>query len=207
MTQKLNSLPVLLIAAIFSFSTSAELKVVQLYKQEELIKWINNNQHLTRVVDDNCQLIQDIQAHAEITKKPSYQFLWGDMLAWGVCTEKNAELGLHYIQESANQGLPAALEQLGRYYHTGTLVQTDIQRAIIYLREASALGNVKAQLRLIEMYCDDLGSPRDYEDAYHWLHNSIISDKRRHQQAQMLLSQLAKRMPKKIVTRAKRPLQ
>ncbi len=207
MTQKPSSLPILLIAAIFSFSASAELKVVQLYKQEELIKWIDNNQHLTRVVDDNCQLIQDIQAHAEITKKPSYQFLWGDMLAWGVCTEKNAELGLHYIQESANQGLPAALEQLGRYYHTGTLVQVDIQRAIIYLREASALGNVKAQLRLIEMYCNDLGSPRDYEDAYHWLHNSVISDKKRHQKAEMLLAQLAKRMPIKIVTRAKRPLQ
>ncbi|NTS76881.1 sel1 repeat family protein [Catenovulum sp. SM1970] len=204
---KLCLLCVAVVLFFYVSKASAELKVVQIYKQDELISWINKNQHLARVVEDNCQLIQDIEARAKVVKNPAYQFLWGDMLAWGVCVDKNPTLGLYYIQESANQGLPAALEQLGRYYHQGTLVQIDIKRSLIYLREAAAMGNLNAQLRLVEMYCDDLGSPRDYEDAYHWLHNAVIADKFQHKRAKNLLANLAERMPEKVLKRAMRPLE
>ena len=47
---------------------------------------------------------------------PLMEFLYGDMLAWGVCVEQDVELGLYYIENAAHQGLPAALEQIGRYY-------------------------------------------------------------------------------------------
>ncbi|AWB69107.1 flagellar protein MotX [Saccharobesus litoralis] len=196
----------LLISLCSRLVNADELRVVQIYEQDDLIKWINNNQHLTRVVEDKCQLVQDIQARAEIVKTPAYQFLWGDMLAWGVCIERNAELGLYYMKEAAHQGLPAALEQLGRYYHKGTLVQVDIKRALEYLRESAAQGNLKAQFRLVDMFNQGLGSPLDYEYAYHWLHNAIIVDKKQHKRAQMALAKLAEKMPAKLVNKAKRPL-
>ena len=179
-------------------------KVVQLYRQDELIKWINANTHLTRVKADDCQLVQDIRARAEIMKIPAYQFLWGDMLAWGVCVPKDAPLGLHYMHLAADQGLPAALEQLGRYYHLGKLVQQDMDKAVTYLREAAALGNLKARLRLVSLLVEGYGSPTDYEDAYRWLYHTVIADEATHKRATQLLEQLAQRMPYRVVARAQR---
>lgn len=182
------------------------LKVVQIYGQEELLSWIKHNTHLNRVVEDRCQLVQDIEARAEIVKVPAYQFLWGDMLAWGVCVDKNAELGLHYIKLAAHQGLPEGLEQLGRYYAKGTLVQQDDKRAIAYLREASAMGSIKARIEFAEFLNQGMGSPLDFEDAYHWLHNSVIADKKQHNRAKNALHKLAKKMPARVIDRAKRAL-
>ncbi len=50
------------------------------------------------------------------------------------------------MRQAAQQGLGAALEQLGRYYDVGQLVQQDKAMAVTYLREASAQGNLKAQM-------------------------------------------------------------
>lgn len=182
------------------------LKVVQIYGQEELLGWIKNNTHLDRVVEDRCQLVQDIEARAKVVKVPAYQFLWGDMLAWGVCVDKNAELGLHYIKQAAHQGLPEGLEQLGRYYAKGILVQQDNKRAIAYLREASSMGSIKARIEFAEFLNQGMGSPLDFEDAYHWLHNSVIANKKQHSRAKKALKQLEKKMPTRVVNRAKRAL-
>jgi hypothetical protein len=127
-------------------ATAQDVRAVQLYSQDELIMLINKNEHLDRVVLDRCQLVQDIEARAEVLTVPAYQFLWGDMLAWGVCVDADPERGVALMRDAADQGLPAALEQLGRYYANGTLVQEDKKRAVIYLREASSLGNMKAQM-------------------------------------------------------------
>ena len=184
-----------------------DIKAVQLYTQDELINMINKNEHLTRVVTDRCQLVQDIEAHAEVLREPAYQFLWGDMLAWGVCVDADPERGVKFMREASEQGLPAALEQLGRYYSKGTLVQMDKQRAIIYLREASALGNLKAQMQLASLFIDGYGSPYDYEDTYHWLYNAITDDKKTHQQISTYLSELEKLMHPKAVRNARRPME
>lgn len=184
-----------------------ELKAVQLYTQDELISMINQNAHLDRVVADRCQLNQDIEAHAEVLKEPAYQFLWGDMLAWGVCVEADPVRGIGFMREASEQGLPAALEQLGRYYAKGTLVQEDKPRAVMYLREASALGNLKAQLQLAQLFVDGYGSPYDYEDTYHWLYNAITDDKKVHQQIAGYLAELEKLMHPKAVRAARRPLE
>ena len=184
-----------------------ELKAVQLYTQDELISMINQNTHLARVVADRCQLNQDIEAHAEVLKEPAYQFLWGDMLAWGVCVEADPVRGIGFMREASEQGLPAALEQLGRYYAKGTLVQEDKPRAVMYLREASALGNLKAQLQLAQLFVDGYGSPYDYEDTYHWLYNAITDDKKVHQQIAGYLTKLEKLMHPKAVRAARRPLE
>ncbi len=180
-----------------------QLKAVQLYTQDELISLINANAHLDRVVADRCQLVQDIEAHAEVLKEPAYQFLWGDMLAWGVCVDAEPERGIKFMRSSAQQGLPAALEQLGRYYASGKLVQQDTRRAVIYLREAAALGNLNAQLQLVKLFIDGHGSPYDYEDAYRWLFNAVTDNKTTHAKIDRYLARLEQLMHPKAVRNAR----
>ena len=184
--------------------TAAPLASVQAYSQDQLAQLIRDNQHLQQVKKDNCQLVEDIQDRAIKLKEPTYQFLYGDMLSWGVCYPTNAELGLHYLKEAANQGYPEALEQLGRYYRQGTLVQKDGRRAMLYTREAASVGSLKAQLALVKMLLAGQGSPYDYADAYRWLHNAVIADKKTHARAQSLLKRLGNEMPASEVERAKR---
>jgi len=187
-----------------SFANSYDgYEVIQLYTQDELNVLIANNQHLQRVKKDDCQLVEDIEAHALKIKEPSYVYLWGDMLAWGVCVEKNAPLGMHYIEESAKQGLLAAIEQLGRYYEKGVLVQADKTKAITFYREAALQGFLNAKINYGRMLIEGYGSPVDYEDAYSALFHTVISNRTTHQQVQALLSELASRMPEHVVRRAK----
>lgn len=187
-------------------SWSQELEAVQVYEQDELIRLINNNQHLVRIKEDRCQLVQDIEARADIMRVPAYQFLWGDMLAWGVCVDKDPRSGIYYMRQAANHGLPAALEQLGRYHVEGKLVQEDIPRAVAYLREASALGHLRAQLQLAQLFLDGHGSPYDYEDLYHWLYNAISDDRQVYQQIDTYMNNLEVLMHPKAVRNARRPL-
>jgi hypothetical protein len=192
--------------AISNTAQAQQLEAVQVYSQDELIRLINNNQHLTRVVEDRCQLVQDIEARAEIMRVPAYQFLWGDMLAWGVCVDKAPSMGVHYMRQAADQGLAAALEQLGRYHANGTLVQSDKRRAVIYLREASALGNLNAQIQLAELFIDGHGSPYDFEDLYHWLYNAITDDSAMHQKIASYMLELEALMHPRAVRSARKPL-
>lgn len=177
---------------------------VPIYTEAELIKLIEQNKHLQRVRADNCQLVEDIVARATRISLPAYEFLYGDMLAWGVCVEQDVELGLYYMENAAHQGLPAALEQIGRYYSLGTLVQQDKERAIPYLREAASMGNLNARIHLAELLLRDYGSPLDYEDAYRWLYNSVTADQRQHKRITILRNGLEQRMPQNIIARAKR---
>ncbi|TOG46449.1 flagellar protein MotX [Vibrio parahaemolyticus] len=177
---------------------------VPIYTEAELIKLIEQNKHLQRVRADNCQLVEDIVARATRINLPAYEFLYGDMLAWGVCVEQDVELGLYYMENAAQQGLPAALEQIGRYYSRGTLVQQDKERAIPYLREAASMGNLNARIHLAELLLRDYGSPLDYEDAYRWLYNSVTADLRQHKRIAVLRRGLEQRMPQNIIARAKR---
>jgi hypothetical protein len=183
-----------------------EIKAVQLYSQDELIGLINRNEHLSRVVLDKCQLVQDIEARAKTLKIPAYQFLWGDMLAWGVCVPAEPERGIEYMRHAAEQGLPAGLEQLGRYYAQGKFVQQDKNRAVVFLREAAQLGHLSAQIQLAELFIDGFGSPYDYEDAYHWLYNAITADKPTHRKIAYCMTELEKLMHPKAVRKARRPL-
>lgn len=208
-TVAISSLVLLTTALTSAFAQegegSTEIRAVQLYSQDELIRLINNNTHLDRVVSDRCQLVQDIEARAEVLTVPAYQFLWGDMLAWGVCVDAEPARGIGFIEDAAKQGLPAALEQLGRYYSNGTLVQQDRQRAVVYLREAAALDSLKAQIQLADLFIDGYGSPYDYEDAYHWLYNAVTDDKAQHAKISACLEQLESLMHPKAVRAARRP--
>ena len=177
---------------------------VPIYSEAQLINMFDTNSHLDKLKADNCQLLEDIVARATRIDSPAYEFLYGDMLAWGVCVDRDVELGIYYMENAAHQGLPSALEQLGRYYATGTLVQQDRERAIPYLREAASMGNLNARIHLAELLLGDYGSPLDYEDAYRWLYNSVTADKMAHRKIAALRRDLELRMPENIIARAKR---
>jgi len=199
------SVSVVAMAAVLPLH-SQELQPVELYTQDELIKLIRENSHLQRIKADDCQLVQDIEARAEIMKLPSYQFLFGDMLAYGVCVPRDVERGWDFMLQSASQGFPEGLEQIGRYYHIGRFVQPDTNKAIIYLREAAAMGNLPARLRLAEILVAGQGSPADFEQTYRWLHHSITADEATHAKINRLKKQLAEKMPARVVANAERPV-
>ncbi len=197
---------VLLSQPVWAQEALTELGVVQLYTQDELLAMIRSNTHLKRVQADDCQLVKDIEARADIMKLPAYQFLFGDMLAFGVCVPKNAERGWDLMLASALQGLPEGLEQVGRYYQQGKLVQKDLTKAQHFLYEAGAMGNINAQVRLAELFLANQGSPADYETVYRWLHHAVTADKDLHARIEKALKGLAGRMPEAVLTRAKKPL-
>jgi TPR repeat protein len=164
-----------------SLSVSAEkMQAVQIYTDNQLLDLIKENKHLSRVVLDKCQLVQDIEARATKANLPAYQYLWGDMLAFGVCVKKDIEQGLYFMRQAAEQGLPESLEQLGRYYHQGKFMQADTKQAIIFLKQAATLNNLKAQIRLAEIYNTGEGSPLDFPELYAQLHQSVTDDKKTH---------------------------
>jgi len=184
-------------------SYGQRLEAVQIYSDNQLLDLIKENKHLGQVVLDDCQLVQDIEARAIKSKYPSYQFLWGDMLAYGVCVKKDVLLGIHFMKNAADQALPEALEQLGRYYHMGKFMQVDLDKAIFYLKEASAVNHLKAQIRLADIYAKGYGSPLDYPELYAQLHQSVTDDKKTHKKITRLLAGLAEKMPVHVVDAAK----
>ena len=200
--------PVLLALTLFAASPVFALETVgeavPVYTDNALTRMFENNTHLQQVEADDCQLVQDIEARAIRVESPAYQFLYGDMLAWGVCVTRDVELGVYYMQLAAQQGSPAALEQLGRYYARGTLVQQDQERAIPYLREAAAMGNVNARIQLAELLLRDHGSPLDFEDAYRWFYHTVTGNQRTHVKIARLRQGLENRMPANVIARAKR---
>ncbi|WP_333606631.1 tetratricopeptide repeat protein [Arsukibacterium sp.] len=200
-------------AALFSValglagpSQAQQLDAVQLYTQDELLDLIKTNSHLRRVQADECQLVRDIEARADIMKLPAYQYLYGDMLAYAVCVPRNIERGWDLMLQAAAQGLPEGLEQVGRYYHIGRFVQKDMDKAIIYLREAAAVGNLNAKIRLAQILADGYGSPLDYEQSYRWLHHAITADAATHARISQLKQQLAAKMPERVVNNARQPV-
>jgi len=198
----------LIVLALFIFVSHTcygqKLEAVQIYTDNQLLDLIKENKHLGQVVLDDCQLVQDIEARAIKSKYPSYQYLWGDMLAFGVCVKKDVPLGLYFMKNAADQALPEALEQLGRYYHIGKFMQVDVDKAIFFLKEAAAVNNLKAQIRLADIYTQGHGSPLDYPELYAQLHRSVTDDKKLHKKIASLLSDLAEKMPKHIVNAAKK---
>lgn len=202
-------LPVVLLSISLSAvpqATAQQVDAVQLYSQDELLDLIKTNSHLRRVRADDCQLVEDIEARADIMRLPAYQFLYGDMLAYAVCVPRNVERGWDLMLQAAAQGLPEALEQVGRYYHIGRFVQVDIDKALVYLHEAAAMGNLNAKLRYAQLLVEGYGSPVDYEQSYRWLHHAISANDATHARIQKLLQQLAQKMPERVVASARRPV-
>ena len=104
----------------------------------------------------------------------------------------------------ADRAADEGLEQMGRYYHVGKFMQTDIDQAILFLKAAASMNNLAAQMRLATIYQQGYGSPLDYPELYSQLHHAITDDKATHKKITQLKSQLAMKMPTHVMNSAKK---
>ncbi|NMH65275.1 tetratricopeptide repeat protein [Shewanella salipaludis] len=196
---RIVSLILLLVSASIS---RAEPQAVDVYSQEQLLELIRSKQYLTKVKKDDCQLLQDIEARAEVLKQPLYQYLWGEMLNFGICVKANPPRGISLLRDAAEQGSSEAMVRIAEYYRDGKFVIQDKEKAVHYVLPAAANGDLPARLMLVGLFGQGHGSPRDYELGYHWLYNDVFSDDATKEKALKLLQVLAKRMPASAVERA-----
>lgn len=197
------------IALLLLLVTSAnvlaeETKAVDIYSQEQLLALIRSKQYLTRVKADDCQLVQDIEARAEVLKQPLYQYLWGEMLNFGICVKANPPRGISLLRDAAEQGSAEAMVRIAEYYKDGKFVLQNKERSVQYLLPAAANGDLPARMMLVELFAKGYGSPRDYVLGYHWLYNQVFSDEQTQQDAKRLLQLLAAKMPASQVEKAKK---
>ena len=66
---RLRILLSIFLSSILASANAAELKAVQIYSDNQLLELIKENKHLSQVVLDECQLVQDIEARAIKAKK------------------------------------------------------------------------------------------------------------------------------------------
>ena len=189
---------------MLSSPLKAELQAIDIYSVKQLSDLIKTNEYLQRVKQDDCQLVQDIEAKAEVLKEPLYQFLWGEMLNTGTCIIADKKRGMTLVRDSANQGSVAAMYRLARYYDEGDLVIENKSKAIKYALPAAAGEHIPAQIMLVRLYVDGFGSPFDYELSYRFLYHNTFNDNVTKNKAEKLLRQLAKKMPQSVVERARR---
>lgn len=182
----------------------AETKAVDIYSQEQLMELIRSKQYLTKVKGDDCQLVQDIEARAEVLKQPLYQYLWGEMLNYGICVKANPPRGISLLHRAAEQGSAEAMVRIAEYYQSGKFVIKDRERAVKYVLPAAANGDLNARLSLVRLFGQGYGSPRDYEYGYHWLYNEVFSDDKTKNTALKLLKVLEAKMPASSVAKAKK---
>ncbi|GGB46807.1 SEL1-like repeat protein [Shewanella inventionis] len=192
----------LVLLSLLSINAFALTEAVDIYSDKQLISLIQSNQYLQRVQADECQLVQDIEARAEVLKQPLYQFLWAEMLNHGVCVKAHPSRGMRLLQTSAEQGSSEAMVKLADYYYRGKLVLKNPDRAVQYVLPAAANGHLDARMMLVRLFGEGYGSPTDYEMGYHWLYNSIFDDDAQQKKASSLLQVLAAKMPASIVARA-----
>lgn len=194
----------ILLPLLLCLPVRAEISSVDIYSQAQLLDLIHKDRYLDRVKADDCQLVQDIEARAQVLKQPLYQFLWGEMLNYGVCVPANPSRGMEILRTSAEQGSPEAMVQIAKYYQDGRFVVQNKDRAVQFLLPAAANGSQPAKMMLVRLMSEGYGSPRDYEMAYHWLFNEVFSDHATKLEAMKLLQGLEAKMPASVVERARK---
>lgn len=195
----MKRLLLLLTSMLMLAPAKAELQVVELYSQDELLQMIRANTHLIQMKRDDCQLLEDVRAHAKILKEPAYQMLWGDMLMYGVCVDEDVRRGFSFLEAAGNAGLADAHEQLGRYYQRGEFTVVSPEKAVHFYKLAAEQGHLRAQFSLAKMYINGFGAPRDYPQAYRWIFERVYEYPELKQEADQLLAQLSQKIPGGVV--------
>ncbi|MEZ9819696.1 tetratricopeptide repeat protein [Shewanella sp. 10N.286.45.A1] len=193
----------IIVLSIISLPSMAAPKAVDVYTQEQLVDLIRSKRYLTQVKGDDCQIVEDIEARAEVLKQPLYQYLWAEMLNYGICVKANPPRGISMLKTSARQGSAEAMVRMAEYYHDGKFVMEDKERAVQYVLPAAATGDLPARIMLVRLFGEGYGSPRDYETGFHWLYNEVFSDETVQAEANNLLKVLEVKMPPSSVARAK----
>ena len=184
----------IIVLSIISLPSMAAPKAVDVYTQEQLVDLIRSKRYLTQVKGDDCQIVEDIEARAEVLKQPLYQYLWAEMLNYGICVKANPPRGISMLKTSARQGSAEAMVRMAEYYHDGKFVMEDKERAVQYVLPAAATGDLPARIMLVRLFGEGYGSPRDYETGFHWLYNEVFSDETVQAEASNLLKVLEAKM-------------
>lgn len=193
----------LVLLSSYFYPVYGQNNLINIYSDNQLLDLIEQQAYLEQVTKDDCQLVQDIEARAEVLKQPLYQFLWGEMLNYGVCIPVNPSRGMNILQQAALQGSPDAMIKMASYYKNGQFVIQNKEKAVHYALPAAANGNQTAAMMLVELLSKGYGSPRDYELAYHWLFYQIFSSNKQKLEAVKLLQKLEKKMPASVIKRAR----
>lgn len=93
---------------------------------------------------------------------PKALYELGAKCIWGLGRERNVEMGLKCLKESANCEYQPAQILLGKIYSTGNGVEKEIGKAESWFKKAASLGNVgaasfdyEAENLLLDMYMDE----------------------------------------------------
>lgn len=196
----------LLLLIFCSVVTHAEMLAIDIYDEAQLDSFIEQNNHLQQITDDDCQLVQDIEARAERLRQPLYQFLWGEMLLYGVCVKADPGRGITQLKDSAKQGNSHAMLVLAKLYLSSSFVVANPNLAYRYIYTAAEIGNQAARLELVRQQLKYSHHASDYQLAYHWLYNEIFTEPTTKEAAQTLLKLLAAKMPRSILQQARQPM-
>ena len=88
------------------------------------------------------------------------------------------------------------------YYEIGRYVIEDKVKAVSYMHEAAMMGFVPARIEWVGMLLRDLGTTKDYKEAYGWLHSVVPSTESQYLTTKTYLERLSQRMPKNIIEKA-----
>ena len=124
----------------------------------------------------SCQLTPAYQASSvtkisdEIISKanqgsPFYQFVLGKCYLYGRGTNKNYEEAVKWLEKSASQKNPGALNSLGICYYNGFGVRQDFEKAVEYFKSSSDYGDSWAFLNLAVCYEKGKGVKKDLKES------------------------------------------
>ena len=121
-------------------------------------------------------------------KEPRALFVYGLMLIKGLAVEKNPELGIQHLKESASLGYTEAQLKLGEDYFRGTAYLTqDYKEAKIYLEMAAEKKEVKAHYLLGLIHLKGLGVEKNLEVALDYFREGA---KQKHSRSQYYFASL-----------------
>lgn len=185
-------------------SSVDDFVALHVYTPNELNAWIETGSQLSIIKEMyGCQFSEDIRNRAEKGMAVAYEFMYGDMLLSGTCVDKDVNLGIYYITKSSWQAYPAAMRRLAFYYEIGRYVVQDKKKAEVLMREAAVMGFLPAKIDWVAMLLRNIGSPKDYVQAYSMLHHSIFSTPVQKRTSERYLEMLAERMPQYAIDNAK----
>tara|TARA_B100001094_G_scaffold229999_1_gene224620 strand:+ start:14686 stop:15417 length:732 start_codon:yes stop_codon:yes gene_type:complete len=174
-------------------------KAIDVYTESELLNYIRREWHLNAIRRDECQIVDDIRANAEVLKLPTFQFLWGEMLIYGVCIRKNISYGVHWLRSAVRQGLPEAMLKLARYYQHSDFVIPNYDKSVRLAYLAAQAGSTPSRIFLVELFLAGHGHAADHAKAYDWLYHTSFHSSKMKRKSEELLSLFAQMLPPSVV--------
>lgn len=87
---------------------------------------------------------------------------------------KDVQLGITYLKEAAEKGLPEAMFELAHCYLSGISgLEKDVQHGFAYMKQAAEAELAQAQFELGQLYHEGIGCKSDIDEALKWLEKAI----------------------------------